>query len=306
MKIATSGKTPSLKIKASIKTTKADISDLNRDITKIAKELNPIKLKITFDDKASGNAVNSLTDKMKTLQTTMNKFNKNFESFGSAISQGAKKAAKDTKAAKEAVDELAGAAAKVGNTKGSQKVTANTSAFSKSVDNAKGKLATLQRQMMDFEKKNPRFAERYSDDVTELKNSINDLYFKYKDVSSSDFNQENLDEINQSYANHAARLKSLRVEMDQAGLAGTTLGDRLKAAIEKFGGWAIVTKAMSATWRQFRQMYENVKNLDAAMTELKKVTEETDSEYDKFLTRATKRAKELGATLTDTVTATAD
>ena len=40
------------------------------------------------------------------------------------------------------------------------------------------------------------------------------------------------------------------------------------------------------------------------MTELKKVTNETDAEYERFLTRATKRAKELGATLVDTVAAT--
>ena len=57
---------------------------------------------------------------------------------------------------------------------------------------------------------------------------------------------------------------------------------------------------------QIKKMIDHVKELDLAMTELKKVTNETDAEYDRFLTRATKRAKELGATLVDTVQATAD
>ena len=49
-----------------------------------------------------------------------------------------------------------------------------------------------------------------------------------------------------------------------------------------------------------------VVEVDTAMTELKKVTDATDATYDRFLTNATSRARELGATLSDVVTASAD
>lgn len=52
------------------------------------------------------------------------------------------------------------------------------------------------------------------------------------------------------------------------------------------------------------EMVQNVKNLDAAMVNLRKVTDETDASYDRFLTRATAKAKELGTTVVDLVDAT--
>lgn len=55
-----------------------------------------------------------------------------------------------------------------------------------------------------------------------------------------------------------------------------------------------------------REMVDVVTDIDTAMTELKKVTDETDAAYDRFLTRAEPRARALGATVADTVSATAD
>lgn len=55
-----------------------------------------------------------------------------------------------------------------------------------------------------------------------------------------------------------------------------------------------------------QKMFETVVEVDVAMTELKKVTEEADSTYVKFLENAKSRAHGLGATVADTVSATAD
>ena len=74
----------------------------------------------------------------------------------------------------------------------------------------------------------------------------------------------------------------------------------------KFGTWFSITRVIMAAYRAVRQMVSAVTELDTAMTELKKVTNETDATYEKFLVNAASRAKQLGATLTDTVTATAD
>ena len=55
-----------------------------------------------------------------------------------------------------------------------------------------------------------------------------------------------------------------------------------------------------------KDMFEQVKAIDTAMTELKKVTDESDASYDKFLTNAASRAKEIGTTIDGLVTSTAD
>lgn len=57
---------------------------------------------------------------------------------------------------------------------------------------------------------------------------------------------------------------------------------------------------------QFRQGLQYVKEIDAAMTELKKVTDETDATYQKFLQTASKTAGVIGSTVKDFTNATAD
>ena len=55
-----------------------------------------------------------------------------------------------------------------------------------------------------------------------------------------------------------------------------------------------------------RSMFEQVKLIDSAMTELKKVTNETDAVYNKFLSNAATRSKEIGTTIDGLVSSTAD
>lgn len=55
-----------------------------------------------------------------------------------------------------------------------------------------------------------------------------------------------------------------------------------------------------------KKMFETVTEVDTAMTELKKVTEEAESTYIRFLDNARDRSHGLGATVAETVNATAD
>lgn len=94
-----------------------------------------------------------------------------------------------------------------------------------------------------------------------------------------------------------------------ARLAGgevETLGQKFKRVFdEKFGYGVLATLALYAR-QGIIQVYNNVVNLDTAMTELKKVTDETDATYNKFLDKAAERAQKLGATMSDVVSSTAD
>ena len=91
-----------------------------------------------------------------------------------------------------------------------------------------------------------------------------------------------------------------------AGISGNTFFDTLKKGWEKFGGWSLVTRSMMAAYRTIKNMVTAVKELDAAMTELKKVTDLSEQSYENYLQTATQMSQRIGATLADTVNATAD
>lgn len=91
-----------------------------------------------------------------------------------------------------------------------------------------------------------------------------------------------------------------------AGLSGNTFFDTLKKGWEKFGGWSLVTRSMMAAYRTLKDMVTAVKELDAAMTELKKVTDLSEQSYKNYLQTAAQMSQQIGATLADTVNATAD
>lgn len=58
--------------------------------------------------------------------------------------------------------------------------------------------------------------------------------------------------------------------------------------------------------RYFRQMVQNVREVDAAMTELRKVTDETEYAYSQFIDRAVKLSQELGASISDVINGTSE
>lgn len=92
----------------------------------------------------------------------------------------------------------------------------------------------------------------------------------------------------------------------EAGLTTDTLGEKIQKAYQKFGGWAIVSGTFMKVTQAIRDMINNVVQLDSCLTELKKVTSAVSGEYDAFLQRTKSSAKEIGSTMTDLVSATAD
>lgn len=90
------------------------------------------------------------------------------------------------------------------------------------------------------------------------------------------------------------------------GDATKTLSERMGGLASKFGSWLTVSQAIMYAVRAMKQMVSASIELDTAMTELKKVTDESDATYDKFLDNAEARAKKIGASLSDVVTSSAD
>lgn len=96
-------------------------------------------------------------------------------------------------------------------------------------------------------------------------------------------------------------LDSLTTEL---GYKGQTYSQRVKSKVNEISTYFVGISTISMGINQVRQMVTNIISLDDAMTELRKVTEETDATYEKFLTSAAERAKNLGSTMSDVVIAT--
>jgi hypothetical protein len=59
-------------------------------------------------------------------------------------------------------------------------------------------------------------------------------------------------------------------------------------------------------WGEIRKGIQYVREIDSALTELKKVTDETEETYDRFLDTAAKTADKVGSTIKEIVSSTAD
>lgn len=150
--------------------------------------------------------------------------------------------------------------------------------------------------------------------VQKYTSQIYDFYEKIKNTAPKSFSDDVLNLFNQAASGqYGSNIKGLIDDFTRyenaayaAGYATEDFGHKITRIFkEKFGYGVMAAFAMQAR-RALRQVYTNVVDIDTAMTELKKVTNETAATYRAFLDDASKRAKSLGATLADTVTATAD
>lgn len=101
-------------------------------------------------------------------------------------------------------------------------------------------------------------------------------------------------------------LMALRADIKAAGADCLSFGGQLKNIFSKLSGFVSTADIVMTIRRGINTAVDNVKKLNSAMVELKKVTDLTDSAYDKFLDKAGGRAKDVGTTLTDYVSGAAD
>ncbi|MDO4359083.1 MAG: phage tail tape measure protein, partial [Escherichia coli] len=114
-------------------------------------------------------------------------------------------------------------------------------------------------------------------------------------------------------ASHTIELKdarsqwaALEKEAQQYGLVGETTLQKIGRLFKEHFNTSLIMLGIHSLQQGLQDIYQNVVEVDTAMTELKKVTNETQTVYNQFLSTATTRAKEYGASVADVVTATAD
>lgn len=102
------------------------------------------------------------------------------------------------------------------------------------------------------------------------------------------------------------QLAQLKMAASTAGIEFENAGEKLSNLFKAHLGSSIALGAINALKQGFTEVFKSIKEVDDAMTELKKVTDETENTYRRFLDTAAQRSKSIGASLSDTITATAD
>lgn len=196
-------------------------------------------------------------------------------------------------------DALNAVKTKIGETKaeadkfnGALKSQRDVNTYIKSVSNS---LYTAQRYLSNNSKitTDPAIYARYLEYIERYQ----------KLLESGKITQQN----GQEYASEASKeFAELKKAVQDAGLETDTLAMKFKKLFETNIKSQFASQVINMVQQGLRQIYQNVVNIDSAMTELKKVTNETDNTYDAFLDDAGTRAKNLGTSISDIVTASAD
>lgn len=113
---------------------------------------------------------------------------------------------------------------------------------------------------------------------------------------------------NGSYSFEEAQMKVSKFQnaCHQAGLETETLGQKLSRLFKEHFQTAIAMAGVAMVKQGLREVYNNVLELDTAVTELKKVSSMTGDEMNSYLERTATNARELGASISDLVTSAAD
>lgn len=116
-----------------------------------------------------------------------------------------------------------------------------------------------------------------------------------------------------TFTEMTATINAARTAIDAtAGTTKEAIGvfesffNELKGKFKSIGAYMIATVSIHDVIRVVKQGVQYVKEIDLALTELKKVTDETEQTYAKFLDTASQTASKIGSTVADFTNATAD
>ena len=254
-----------------------DFASLSADVDNTIKKLNSLNNSAIFRNHSADSGVvsfkqelSSLIERYNQLKTALSTTPKTSENF-QRMKQEADALAVNLKEVKVSNDVLQ---ASLRNADGATKVTAQ--------------IQRLTGQIKEYMSVNTKASKKYGTQFSEILNRAEVA----KDI-------EEIKRLNVEFVN-------LRSQIKIAGDTGKTVLQGLWASIKKFSGWLSMTSLIMRAWRSLKQMISTVKELDTAMTALRRVTEGTKNTYDKFFESAIANAKELKMNLVDLITQSAE
>lgn len=157
-----------------------------------------------------------------------------------------------------------------------------------SITKNRTELANLQSQLYDYLKKFPSVESEMSDSVMKLRQAMN--------VPNAD---NNIGKLKQDFA-------ELRHEAKELGLETESLVDKFKNLFGQHLSTMITMAALHKMQDALRVVYQNVVEIDTALTELKKVSELSGQALSDYMDRAAESAQKLGVSISDYISSTAD
>ena len=157
-----------------------------------------------------------------------------------------------------------------------------------------------------------RVAAQRLDDAKKKLSSDMDNWLRNNSAATKDYGAQ-IDALKAKIQGcDASSLSHLRAEFQavtrEAAAAGKntqTFGDRLKTQMAKFSTYLTAATMFSYGRRTLSDMYNNVLQVDTAMTELYRVTNLSSSQYSNLYAQMTNSAKQYGVALNDIIESTA-
>lgn len=266
-----------------------DFNELDASLSKIQEKISKIKADYgDFSQRTKGAAgepqVENLSRKIKALEeydAKIKAYRESLASSGNDLSQtdalGMESTAKRTK---RAIDEIESDMHRLKNSLSPAELESKNM---RTFDKLGNRMTAYYKQYESQILKNAEIHDKWRSIVTKLNTG---QYASSK-------------EANNAFA-------SFRMEARRAGVEVDTLGAKLERTFGARLRSALAGEGVFMMQSALRDIVQNAIEVDTAMTELKKVTDLSDSGYTEFLSDAGDRAGKLGATLTEVVNSTAD
>ena len=115
-----------------------------------------------------------------------------------------------------------------------------------------------------------------------------------------------IDQVTVALDSSTGTLYAYKTATKEVGTAWEQFKGIASRKSKEIAGFLVGGSSIYAAINQIKKGITYVKEIDTALTELKKVTDETDATYKKFLTTASQTAGQIGSTVKDFTNATAD
>ena len=108
------------------------------------------------------------------------------------------------------------------------------------------------------------------------------------------------------FSNIKSEFKQLTMQADISGKTGLTFADKFKQQFSKLSSYVSAASVIMTGIQIAKSAFQNVLDIDTQMTELKRVTDLSASQYTNIYDNLTASAQKYGVQLTDLISATAD
>ncbi|MGV6936023.1 phage tail tape measure protein [Paenibacillus sp. CMM36] len=134
---------------------------------------------------------------------------------------------------------------------------------------------------------------------TQAQNSLTELENKLKGI-------RNIGDFKSPLGNLNNDLKRTVQGFNEASKSSETFGSSIQGILKSMIMWSAVTAAIYAPINAFKEGIQHIYELDKAMTNLKKVTDETNEMYQQVILNSSKTANEIGGLTLDVINSTTE